>query len=405
MFLNNAFFKLNASLMRHVSSALACKHILKPIGASTPFYRYLNYTPIETTNKIQVGNKMTQEIEKKRRVYEQNEQMNKKYEPRAASQLLIACSNKQFNHYTGQAYRNFSEKNLASLGWRNRASRDQYFTINSLGSLQTINASIDKIKELHIHPVLVQSLQKNFNIHSLTNIQYQSINQNMSRMSHNLVVAETGGGKTLAYALPVVEMCIQMNFMLNKMGIKRDVTSPLCIVLVPTRELVFQVYNVFKKLQNTDNLNGIEETNSMSEQYVEGLKNLNVLVDIHEYQLKAKRQLHPDERIECVDDPLMRNVPLDVLITMPGQLEHRVAFKKVFFNSVYTRTFIMDEADTLLDDSFNETTIKCLNKLGLNFNLKPLLTNEDESTASEETTELDLSREASCEQPNESELG
>ena len=351
VFANNSFLKNN----QHLKS----------------IYRNLKYTPIETPNKITVGSKMMQVIEKKQQKYELDKIKNRNYEPKSTSKLLIACSNKQFNHYTGQAYKNFSERNLASFGWRNRASRDQYFTINSLGSnssLNILNPIIDKMNDLKINPILKDLLKKNFNISFLTNIQFLSINEILNREDHLSMLAETGGGKTLAYAIPTIEMCIQMNFILNKMKLERDHSSPLCIVLVPTRELVFQIYDVFKRLTNIP----VDLQVGNYSEYVDCLRNLNIQIDMHENQIKAKRKQNPQLKIDCVDDGHEESTarPLDILITMPGQLESRLVPRKKKFDSTYLKSFILDEADTLLDDSFNEVTLKCLNLLELNFDLK-----------------------------------
>ena len=355
------------------------------------FYRFLKYVPIETTNKIQASSKMMQAIEKKRQKIEIDTLRDRKYVPKSTSQLLISCSNKQFNHYTGQAYKNFSERYFASYGWRNRASRDQYFTINSLGShpsLKELNPSIEKINELNIKPVLVELLKSNFNLKSLTGIQHLSINDILKRENHLIMLAETGGGKTLAYGIPMIEICVQMKFILSKMKIERDSKSPLCIILVPTRELVFQVYDVFKKLACTSAIELNKTESEQSKQYIECLKSLNIQIDIHERQLKAKTSQHPDLKINHVNDENnleLDSRPLDILITMPGQLEHRLMHKTKRFNSVYLKNIIMDEADTLLDDSFNETTLKCLKLLDLNLKLKKFLHNQN---ADDESNDL-----------------
>ncbi len=371
MFLNTLFKNAFLTSKQHLKST----------------YRHLKYIPIETNNKIEIGSKMTQVIEKKRQKYEMDKLKNRKYEPKSTSKLLIACSNKQFNHYTGQAYKNFSERNLASFGWRNRASRDQYFTINTLGShpsLNMLNPTIEKMNDLNINPIMVDLLRKNFNINLLTNIQFLSINEILNRESHLTMLAETGGGKTLAYTIPTIEMCIQMNFILNKMKLERDVSSPLCIILLPTRELVFQVYSVFKQLTNVP----VDIEMGKYKEYVDCLRNINIRIDIHESQIKAKRKNHPELQIDCVDDHDASSRPLDVLITMPGQLEHRLASKQKKFNSVYLKNFILDEADTLLDDSFNQTTLKCLNRLDLNLALKKF-PNESHKATSDDIKVLD----------------
>jgi hypothetical protein len=78
--------------------------------------RLLNYSPIITENKIHVGHKMTQVIDKYRQKALINEIEKKKTLPKRHKQhLLISSSTPSFNHYYGQTYKNFNEKNLASV--------------------------------------------------------------------------------------------------------------------------------------------------------------------------------------------------------------------------------------------------------------------------------------------------
>jgi superfamily II DNA/RNA helicase len=61
------------------------------------------------------------------------------------------------------------------------------------------------------------------------------------RGNNNMITAETGCGKTLAYLVPLVQ-----NIMLEKRGRRRrGVNQPLAIILVPSRELADQIYVSF----------------------------------------------------------------------------------------------------------------------------------------------------------------
>jgi len=57
----------------------------------------------------------------------------------------------------------------------------------------------------------------------------------------------TGSGKTLSYVLPICENFRAKGVFKNKSGQK-----PLCLVVLPTRELVIQVTNVFNTIKYTD---------------------------------------------------------------------------------------------------------------------------------------------------------
>jgi hypothetical protein len=52
--------------------------------------------------------------------------------------LIISCKRKEFNHYKGQRYSDFSYNYLASGGWKHRKSVDDYFTINAYGSVSRV---------------------------------------------------------------------------------------------------------------------------------------------------------------------------------------------------------------------------------------------------------------------------
>lgn len=62
-----------------------------------------------------------------------------------------------------------------------------------------------------------------------------------------IVRSQTGTGKTLAYALPLIEKVSQGHFAAKS----RRVGSPLIVVLAPTRELAKQVFEEFNKLEVT----------------------------------------------------------------------------------------------------------------------------------------------------------
>ena len=216
--------------------------------------RCFQYRPIETKNKIEVGHKMTQVVEKRREDFLIKQEENAKYKVDTSSKLLISSCNKVFNHSVGQIYKNFSDTNLASFGWKNRRSVGRYFTINSVSSHPSLlrNTRIGKqsetlfqFKDLNIHQILASLINENFKIQNPTHIQFLSINEILQRKNHNLVIAETGGGKTLAYAIPLIEVCIQMNYLLKNMNLKREVNSPLAVIIVGFKTLFCDTTKVF----------------------------------------------------------------------------------------------------------------------------------------------------------------
>ena len=365
------FLRLNLKRSFQILTSLNRNQILfkpVPILPNLPHQslRFLKYVPINTGNKIQVGTKMTQVIEKKRQTSLLKEVERKKNKINTSSAPIISCSSKTLNHYPGQIYKILSDNCLASRSWANRRSNGKYFTINSFGnhpSSKDINQNLKdnnqkfNFNDLGLPAALTEVLLKNFDIETPTNIQMKSYAEIISHESHNLIVGETGGGKTLAYLLPLIQTSIQVKNLIKKSNLTRNNREPLSIIIVPTRELAFQVYNVANRFKSISNLT----PNSDDEHFFEELKNLRIVCDLPEHHLKAKEKITND-KIDSFDST--NETPIDILITIPGCLGKR---KK--FSSVYLKKIVLDEADTLLDDSNNEITLDCLSKLELNLNL------------------------------------
>lgn len=128
--------------------------------------RSLNYIPIESSNKIQVGHRMTQVIDKKRQKAIFNE-LNRKQNidrRKTGKHLLISSSSPSFNHFDGQLYKNFSSTNLASVSWKSRSSQGKFFTINANGAHPAVLKDIHDFEGLNLNPSLIELLKKNLDI-------------------------------------------------------------------------------------------------------------------------------------------------------------------------------------------------------------------------------------------------
>ena len=62
-----------------------------------------------------------------------------------------------------------------------------------------------------------------------------------------MVVAQTGTGKTLSYALPIVSILKQCE---EKDGIYLKRGKPQAVIIAPTKELALQIHNVFKSISH-----------------------------------------------------------------------------------------------------------------------------------------------------------
>jgi ATP-dependent RNA helicase RhlE len=93
-----------------------------------------------------------------------------------------------------------------------------------------------KFEDYHIIPELKQSLQE-LGFKRPTDIQFKAI-PNILNGEDVLAIAQTGTGKTAAFAIPIIHL-------LSKSGTGEGVKA---IVMVPTHELAIQITEVFEKL-------------------------------------------------------------------------------------------------------------------------------------------------------------
>ncbi len=126
-------------------------------------------------------------------------------------------------------------------------------------------------------------------------------------------VAETGGGKTLSYVLPILHSL--KNLEEQGESVKAD-AKPRAVVIVPTRELGEQVSKVFKMFT-------------------------------HDTRLRVRTVLGGTTM-----EIARRNIkgPFEVLVATPGRLVQLLGRKLVNLSDV--RTLVFDEADQMLDQGF-----------------------------------------------------
>ena len=142
-----------------------------------------------------------------------------------------------------------------------------------------------------------------------TDIQYKSI-PHILKGEDVLAIAQTGTGKTAAFAIPVLNMLHE-----NKARQRRE-DGIKCIVMVPTRELAMQITEVFQDIGRHTNL-----------------------------------------EIFCVFGGVEQNAQIsrlqdgvDILVVTPGRMFDLVSQGHIRLNRV--STLILDEADHMLDLGF-----------------------------------------------------
>lgn len=146
-----------------------------------------------------------------------------------------------------------------------------------------------------------------------------------------LGVASTGSGKTLAFLIPIL---IKMNSSQPRPVVVKTMEGPKAVILAPTRELAQQIEAEARKL--------LDCWNSLHPQ--------------HSYRAVSIVGGHSLEEIT-----LHISQGVDILVATPGRLidsleNHLLSVRQV-------QTFVLDEADRMIDLGFEDQVTKILNIL------------------------------------------
>ncbi|KAJ8942905.1 hypothetical protein NQ314_009880 [Rhamnusium bicolor] len=254
-----------------------------------------------------------------------------------SGQPLISCKRKLLDHYNSTYYNKLDEVPLASKGWNHSKAKGDYFTV--LPILENVAENSCSFRKLGLHVDLVNALKKE-DIENATEFQSRAIPTIQSGMqlfyryffssvfnldglleptispklnqacNHVLLAAETGCGKTISYLLPIIQDLAE-----NK---SKNLNSPKALVIVPNRELAYQVGDIAQILSDS----------------------VGVKVKIIVGGRTKKIMMNPDFE------------SIDLLVATPGALGKLSTVGVYKLNEVqYT---VLDEADTLIDDSFIE---------------------------------------------------
>jgi len=151
-----------------------------------------------------------------------------------------------------------------------------------------------------------------------TDIQYKSI-PSIMKGEDVLAIAQTGTGKTAAFAIPIIDMIHNYKKSNRSYGIS-------CLVMVPTRELAIQIGEVFNTIASHTKVKPFALTGGVDQ----------------------KAQI----------DRLRNGV--DILIATPGRMFDLINQKEISLDSI--QTVVLDEADHMLALGFIED-IKYVKKL------------------------------------------
>jgi ATP-dependent RNA helicase RhlE len=141
-----------------------------------------------------------------------------------------------------------------------------------------------------------------------TNIQFKSI-PSILKGEDVLAIAQTGTGKTAAFAIPLIDMIHREKSSRRSYGIK-------CIIMVPTRELAMQIGEVFEKLSRHTKVKTFALFGGVEQ----------------------------DPQVKKLQDGI------DILVSTPGRMFDLISQGYVDLSRI--RTLVLDEADHMLDLGF-----------------------------------------------------
>ncbi len=164
-----------------------------------------------------------------------------------------------------------------------------------------------KFSEYHIAPEIKQSLEE-LGYRRPTDIQFKAI-PSILKLEDVMAIAQTGTGKTAAFAIPVINLLFTRKKLTGPDGIK-------CVVMVPTHELAIQISEVFEKLAKYTTIE------------VAGIYG----------------GVEQDPQIKKLQEGV------DVIVATPGRLFDLVSQRHIKLRSV--DILVLDEADHMLDLGF-----------------------------------------------------
>lgn len=164
-----------------------------------------------------------------------------------------------------------------------------------------------KFEQYNISPLIKKSLQE-LDFKKPTDIQFKAI-PSILKGDDVLGIAQTGTGKTAAFAIPILHLLLRRSHHNTRRQVK-------CLVMVPTRELALQIAKVFKEIGKHT-----------------GLTILGLVGGVEQApQIKKLEQ------------------GVDILIATPGRMFDLVSQKHIDLSRV--DILVLDEADHMLDLGF-----------------------------------------------------
>jgi ATP-dependent RNA helicase DDX51/DBP6 len=196
----------------------------------------------------------------------------------------------------------------------------------------------DAVSSWSLDPAIAEKLKKDQIVHffpvqsAVVPVLLRMNARDCIRSRDVCVAAPTGSGKTLAYAVPILQTLF-----------RRKVVRLRALVLLPSRELVSQVYRVFSALAaGMDIKVGVATGQNLFQDEQAMLSPMHAA-----FSDKYQRHLLP---ARAEDEWPLGSSSVDILISTPGRLVDHLQFTKGF-TLEHLRYLVLDEADRLLGNA------------------------------------------------------
>lgn len=223
--------------------------------------------------------------------------------------------------YAGRAFSTFTpvfQKISHDVNIAKHDPSDKFSKPDVVAALEKGEISLEDLQKLSLISKMLKLQIAKLNYDSLTPVQSRSL---LPMLMENGVVcrAKTGTGKTMAFAIPLVQACIDWS-------LRGTQTKTHALVVAPTRDLAMQIKTEFDKL-------------------------------IDDQKMRRKVSVHlsvggkSETRIRGV-----RGAP-SIVIATPGRLEANLRNPRYAEQCSDLKYQVYDEADRLLDQGFEETLL------------------------------------------------
>uniref|UniRef100_W6NA84 RNA helicase n=1 Tax=Haemonchus contortus TaxID=6289 RepID=W6NA84_HAECO len=303
------------------------KHVLAPTSAQQE-------EEMAAKRRKQVEDKRTEEsrktlLEKHAELKERNDEMDPKERQRIEEEILLeSVTQNSALHAAVEIAHGVQYTESFRTSWRPPSHIRKQMEEDFVAYRKRKGISVDgtdcpppigSFVEMKFPKCILRALKDN-DIHIPTAIQIQGIPVALSGRDM-IGIASTGSGKTLTFALPLIMFCLEQEYM---MPFERG-EGPYALVIVPSRELARQIYDVI-----VDIFQVIEKESN--------LPKLRAGLCIGGVPVREQAQVFKDGVHVCV--------------ATPGRLSDMLT--KKIFNLEICRYLVLDEADRMLDMGFED---------------------------------------------------